>query len=263
MEILLIGAGAMGSLLGSYLSKNHNLAIYDIDTSKSERLALKVGGKSLAELGELENYDAALVCTPISKTSRIVSSLSGGMSSGSIIMEISSLKSPVMDSLKEASRKGIKAISLHPLFGPGLRDLKKGRAALIRVKDLREEASLTSKIFPFHLIPVETEEHDRAMAWLALIHLIFHAFLKSSDVDSDLIYKLLTTTSDRFLELAISSLTQSSELTEELISLNPYFPEIFGKFTKALLRKDISEMSESKWVKIRDPYEAYISLYSD
>ncbi len=263
MEVLLIGAGAMGSLLSSYLSKNHDLSIYDIDKSKSERLAQEIGGTSLRDLRELKDYDAALVCTPISKTSSVVYSLSEGMNSGSLIIEISSLKLPIMDSLKKASREGMRVISLHPLFGPGLKDLTRGKAALIRVNDLREELSLASTIFPFHLIPVDAKEHDRAMAWLALIHLILRAFLKSSDMYADLISKLLTTTLNKFLELAVSSLTQSSELTEELISLNPYFPETFEKFTKALLRRDIAMMNDSKWVKIKDPYKAYSSLYED
>ncbi len=260
MEILLLGAGAMGTLLGSYLSKNHDLIIYDVDRSKSERLAREIGATFLTDL-KARSYDMALICAPISETSRIVDSLSEEMSSGSIIMEISSLKSPVMNSLRRASSRGMRVVSLHPLFGPGLRDLTKGEAALVRISDPREEFSIASTMFPFHLIPIEAEEHDRAMAWLALVHLLLRTFLKSSDAYAELISKLLTTTLNRFLELAVSSLTQSDELTEELISLNPYFPEVFDMFIKVLLQKDVTMKDEIKWLRIKDPYKAYRSLY--
>ncbi len=262
MRILLVGAGSMGSLLGSYLSMDHELDVYDIDRSRSEKLAREIGGMSLRDLRGLEEYDASLVCVSISGTSRVVSLLSERMKSGSIIMEISSVKSPVMNSLKEAVRKGMRAVSLHPLFGPGLRDISKGKAALVRISNVEEEGSIASSIFPFHLIPVEMGEHDRAMAWLALIHLMLRTFLKSSNMDAELISKLLSTTSSRFLDLAVASLTQSDELTMELMSLNPYFPEVFERFISTLMRKD-AVIGETRWVRIKDPREAYSSLYRE
>ncbi len=265
MEVLVVGAGAMGRVLASYLShrKSVRVSVYDIDRSKSMMLSREIGGRALEELDDLEEYDMALLCVPISSIPRMVDLLADKMREGSTVVEISSVKSPVMDAMRRAARIGLRPISLHPLFGPGIKDLSKGKAAIVEVTDLEKEVGLASEIFPFELIPVDVEEHDRAMAWLALTHLILNAFLSSSDGDAELLTSLSTTTLGHFIRLAAASLTQNEVLTRELMELNPYFPSVLHTFVERLSKRDVSEIRAEirRWLELIDLREAYSSLY--
>lgn len=263
MEILIVGVGAMGSLFSKHLRVHHEVSVYDIDPKRVEELSRRSGLKPKWELRDLSSFDAALVCTPISEIPRVLRELSKEMRKSSLIMEISSVKSPVIDSMRQLRELGFTGISFHPLFGPGIRDLSSGRAALVEVSDLEEEISLLSSLFPFEIIPMSLEDHDRAMAWLALIHLISNAFLSSSDDSADLLMRVRTPTISQFLRIALSTLTQSERLSQEMISLNPYFEECLRTFSSELSSKNFGEIRREirRWLDLMSPEEAYSSLY--
>jgi len=262
LEILIIGAGEMGKLFSKYLSEEHCVSIYDLDSRKvasisGERI------KPLSDLSDLESFESALLCVPISKVPRLVEELSGKMRKGSVIMEISSVKSPVIESMRNLWRLGIKGISFHPLFGPGIGDIRYGRAAVIEVTNIEEEISYLSSLFPFELIPMSLEDHDRAMAWLGLIHLITNSFLSSSDDDSNSLRLASTKTISWFLRISAATLNQSEALSQELISQNPYFEEVLGKFLKELNSRNFKGIRGKikKWLEIIDIKDSYEFLY--
>ncbi|RDD53797.1 MAG: prephenate dehydrogenase [Candidatus Korarchaeota archaeon NZ13-K] len=263
MEILIVGAGAMGSLFSRYLSERHEVYVHDVDRTKAEELCSKLNVKHQLELRNLGKFDSALVCVPISKTALIVEILGEEMRRGSTIMEISSVKSPVMPSMRRLGPRGILGISFHPLFGPGLRDLSRGKAAVVEVRDIGAELSYLSSLFPFELIPMSLEEHDRAMAWLGLVHLITNAFLSSSDGYADLLSSASTTTTSWFLRVAAATLTQSEDLSQELITQNPYFEDCLREFLKELGSRDFRRLRRRmrRWLDRIDPKEAYGALY--
>jgi prephenate dehydrogenase len=101
LEILIIGVGEMGKLFSSYLSEEHQVAIYDLDRRKVEEIADE-RIKPLSDLSDLKDFESALLCVPISKVPGLVEELSGKMRKGSVIMEISSVKSPVIGEHEEA-----------------------------------------------------------------------------------------------------------------------------------------------------------------
>lgn len=263
MEVLVIGVGAMGSLLSGHLRLSHNVYAYDLNPNRMEEVCEELGLRPQRELRDLRKFDLALVCTPISEVPRVLKKLGGEMRKGSAIMEISSVKSPVIERMRELRGAGFIAVSFHPLFGPGIRDLSSGRAAVVEVGNLEEEVSLLSSLFPFEIIPMSLEDHDRAMAWLALIHLITNAFLSSSDSYADLLIEASTPTISHFLKLAIAALTQSERLSQELIALNPYFETSFAKFSSELNSKEFARIRAKirKWRELMSPEEAYASLY--
>ncbi len=264
MEILVVGSGAMGSLFSRYLSERHEVSVYDVDRSRVEHLREKLNVKPLSELEDISSFDAALVCVPISKVPSVVEALGRKMRSGSVVMEVSSVKSPVIESMRRLGMRGISGISFHPLFGPGLRELSSGKAAVIEVRDLEEEMSYLSSLFPFELIPMGLEEHDRAMAWLGLIHLITNAFLSSSDSYSEELSKASTTTISWFLKVAIATLTQDESLSQELISNNPYFEDCLRDFIADLRSRDFRRIRGriGRWLERIKPEDAYELLYS-
>ena len=265
MDILIIGAGGMGTLFSKLMHEEHEVSVYDKDPKKSEALASQLAVKPIQKLEKIDKYGLVLLSVPISAISTLIEKLSFEMRRGSILVEIASIKFPVIEGLRKARRRGINTISLHPLFGPGIRDPSKGKAAIVEVMDIEEEISLASTIFPFQLIPTNEEEHDKVMAWLGLIHLILNSYLASSDEDAHNISKLFTTTLQAFTKLAASTLTQDSRLTQELIDLNPEFPKKLSIFLETLTEryKDIDGMRSSikAWKSLLDIEDAYRSLY--
>ncbi|MEM3371836.1 MAG: prephenate dehydrogenase/arogenate dehydrogenase family protein [Candidatus Korarchaeum sp.] len=264
MEILIVGAGAMGSLFSKYLLEEHEVSVHDIDRSRVEELSRRLCVKPQWELRGLGNFDSALVCTPISTVAPIVEVISREMREGSVVMEISSVKSPVIGAMRKLKLRGILGISFHPLFGPGLREFSSGKAAVIEVSDLKEEISYLSSLFPFKLIPMSLDEHDKAMAWLGLIHLVMNAFLSSSDEYSEALASASTTTISWFLRVAMATLTQGENLSQELITQNPYFEGCLRDFLSDLGSKDFGKIRGKikRWVRIMDPEEAYKLLYT-
>jgi len=261
LEVLVIGAGALGSVLAEYLVREHPVSVYDVDKGRSSRLADRIGGRPIESLEGPLSYDVVVISVPISATPSVVREVSAKMDEGTIV-EVSSVKSPVVPSMREASEKGIETVSIHPLFGPGLKDLSTGRAALIPIVNAERELEISFSLFPFEYVIVNVEDHDRAMAWLALIHLILHAFLSSSESEAEVIKSLETTTLRWFLRLGASSLLQSESLTEDLIKENPYFQEVLDRFLRSmsndvrLLRKRLRG-----WMELLDLESSYRSLY--
>ncbi|MCS7102593.1 MAG: prephenate dehydrogenase/arogenate dehydrogenase family protein [Candidatus Korarchaeum sp.] len=264
MEILVVGAGAMGSLFSRYLSERYCVSVHDVDRGKVEELSKKPNIKPQWELKGLSKFDSALVCVPISKVASVLEVLSREMRGSSTIMEISSVKSPVIGAMRKLKPKGILGISFHPLFGPGLRELSFGRAVVIEVTDLEEETSYLSSLFPFKLIPMSLEDHDRAMAWLGLIHLIANAFLSSSDAYAEVLSSASTTTISWFLRVAMATLTQGEDLSQELITQNPYFEDCLRNFLADLRSRDFRKIREKikRWLEEINPEEAYKLLYA-
>lgn len=264
MEILIVGAGAMGSLFTRYLSERHEVSVHDVDRSRVEELSGKLDIKPQWELKGLRNFDSALICTPISTVASIIEVISEEMREGSVIMEVSSVKSPVIGAMRRLKLRGILGISFHPLFGPGLRELSSGKAAVIEVSDLEKELSYLSSLFPFKLIPVSLEEHDKTMAWLGLIHLITNAFLSSSDRCSEALISMSTTTISWFLRVAIATLTQGENLSQELITQNPYFEGCLRDFLSDLESKDFRRIRGKirRWIERINPEESYKLLYN-
>lgn len=170
------GAGKMGSWFAKYFVKHgHCVAIFDVNMDKANIIAKSLGVrvcKSSAEAAK--DADLLLVATPIEVTPRVISEVALELKKGSIIIEISSLKSMIIPVLREISKHGLRTLSIHPLFGSGAQEMTGEKIALIPVSDLRLEEILAKEIFPeANIIPVDCYTHDRIMALtLSLTHFI-------------------------------------------------------------------------------------------
>ena len=181
MRVAIIGgAGRMGRwLIEHFLNQGHTITISDANEEEARRVAESKGVKLAADNIEASrDADLIVISTPIEVTPTVIREVMPEAKRGSTIMEISSLKSGVIQALKEASEAGVRALSIHPLFGPGVKRLAGERIALIPIKDGEAEAEEAGKLFPeAEIIIVGAEEHDRAMALtLAIPHILNIAF---------------------------------------------------------------------------------------
>lgn len=167
MKIAIIGGGKMGSLLINYLKDEHEVYVYDKDLAKIKRLDAK-----RIRLEELKTMDFVIIAVPLELTSDVIEDVARYMSKGSKLMEISSIKYYSYRSLiKVGKRYDLHVLSIHPLFGEGLRSFKDAKIILIPINE--GDYGFVKELFKdAKIIEMNVKEHDKAMAIvLGLTHL--------------------------------------------------------------------------------------------
>ncbi len=177
MRVAIIGgAGRMGAWFGKYFLKNgHEVIISDVRRDKAEAVASSLGARTVENnIRAVKMADLSLISTPIDVTPKVLLEISPELRESMIVAEISSLKSKVLPILRNLAKRGIKVLSLHPLFGSGAQEMVGERIALIPVRDPPLEESLVKDLFPeAEIITVDGNVHDDIMAvTLALTHFI-------------------------------------------------------------------------------------------
>lgn len=179
-NILIIGAGGrMGSWFFRYLLYLRNL--YNSRPKKNEKKSNRnknrfkvdkiflVDNKKLDKVdsfGNLDVYssrnisdfiteaDIVIFCTPTEITIKLLHKLLNSFESGTVIIEVSSIKNQIHKKLKKYSndnKKNLQFISLHPMFGPGALVSSTSNIILhIPFDNSRRsaESKLVKKIFP-------------------------------------------------------------------------------------------------------------------
>lgn len=214
-----------------FLRKNHVVKIYDRDLSKLSSLE-SAGAQVCRSLDEVvKDAEAVLVAVPIESTAKVVQAVADSMKSG-IVAEITSLKLPVIETLRKLPEE-INPLSIHPLFGPGLRDLKDGRFALIPVKSLEDELEVARRVFDgAEFVTVSAEEHDEAMAYtLSLTHLISLASSLTLPTHLlELLKKLSGTSFSALTSMMSASLEETPSTFTQILKLNKNTSQVAEEF---------------------------------
>ena len=236
MKVAVIGgAGRMGRWFARhFINQGEEVVISDIRRSEAESVAKSTGAK-VAEnsLGAVKKADLVVVSTPIEATPSLLEEISPALRSSATVMEISSLKSKVVPVLGRIAERGVKTVSVHPLFGPGVQRLAGERVALIPVSDPGSELKSAEKLFPeAEIVVVDVEEHDRAMALtLSLPHFLNIALASVvGEEDLNVLKKLGGTTFALQLVLAEAVLTEDPDLYASIQMGNLYTVECLERF---------------------------------
>lgn len=249
----------MGRWLVQYLvSQGHVLTVSDVRREEAEAVA-RICGVNFAEnnLEAVKEAELVIVSVPIDKTASVLYEVAPHLRKNTIVAEISSIKSKIVDVLAEISKYGARPLSLHPLFGPGVCKLRK-KVALIPVLNLKEERELAERIFPdAKIIVADAKQHDRAMAVTLSVPYFINTALASvlSDEDIATLRELSGTTFKFQLTLMGSIMAQSSELHASIHTANEYALEY--------LKKLVLEVGKIKtWIEGGD-VETFCRFYDD
>jgi prephenate dehydrogenase len=174
-----------------------------------------------------------ILCTPLRETPRIIREITEDLDPNTILCEIASVKQHIIPSLLEASKKGIKPLSVHPMFGPGFSNLTGLVMALIPVNNKDAEIELASKIFPgLNLKPIDAENHDRCMALILslpyFMNLAFASMLTGEELS--ILNAFAGTTFMAQLTIAQCVSDELPELVESLINCNTFSEEVINQF---------------------------------
>lgn len=176
----------------------------------------------------LYEVDIIIVSVPVAVTREVIRKTVKHMRKGSILVEISSLKSGVHEEMVKVAGEGFNAVSIHPMFGPSVKDLTGKTVAVVPVLDVKKEKEVAARLFPgATLVEVEPAQHDKLMAHiLSLPYLVNMALAATmSDVNLSLLKQLSGTSFALQYTLVQSVAGETTSLVHALLSENKYLGE--------------------------------------
>ena len=235
-EIAIVGVnGKMGKWFANYFHKM-GFKVKGFDTNNEIKEKFIEKANSLVSC--ILQIDYVLLCTPTKNTPEIIRLISKEMKRGSYLIEISSHKSKTAQTLLKTPSK-INPICIHPMFGPGSKNIAGKNVIIVPIKDAQKELTATKLLFPgANFVTIDAVEHDKKIAViLGLTHLINIAFanILAKDEKISLTEKMAGTTFKAQRIIAESILTESAELIETIVS-NPEVRRYGEEFWKDIGR---------------------------
>ena len=231
------GAGKMGRWTANLLEGDGN-EIKIIDP------ALKNGNT----LNDCADADVVIVSTPIHAVEGVLKELDAVCGEETLIFDLSSLKSPILSTLKDmASRK--KVCSVHPMFGPSALSMY-DRNLIICDCGNREAVKEAFSLFDDrggNIRVMDVDEHDDYMSYvLGLTHAVnialFTALERSGKTFSDL-QSVASTTFNKGLDTNRSVASEDPMLYYEIQHVNSHRDEMWSLFCDAV--RDLKKASVS------------------
>tara|TARA_B110000014_G_scaffold93195_1_gene63925 strand:+ start:217 stop:1068 length:852 start_codon:yes stop_codon:yes gene_type:complete len=229
--ITIIGAGGkMGKWFSSYFMNNG----FEVTGHDLENPVLKTITNSDSLIGSILKADFVLLSTPTKKTPEIIRLISKEMKRGACLIDIASQKSKTAVALYKMPAK-ISPICVHPMFGPGTKNMKNQNVISIPIKDGKKELTTAKSLFVgANFVTIDSTEHDKKIALiLGLTHLLNIAFanILAKDDKISLTERMAGTTFKAQKIISESILTESPELIETIIS-NPEIRRVAEEFWK-------------------------------
>lgn len=146
------------------------------------------------------DYDVIVVATPLAVSGRILAQLAVLKPTG-LVFDIGSLKSPLIDGLRELANAGCKVTSLHPMYGPDTR-LLSGRHLVVCDAGSPEATAAAKELFSATMVEqldMGLDDHDRLIAYvLGLSHALNIAFFTALAESGEAAPKLARMSSTTF-----------------------------------------------------------------
>jgi chorismate mutase / prephenate dehydrogenase len=236
------GAGGMGSWFRGFLElAGHSVDI--VDPSLSPLAGAPHRFASLDEVGDLDRFAAILIAVPLDRTPRVLDDLVSRAPRATVV-EIASIKEHLRGSLDRARAAGVRAIALHPMFGPSKSPYEPLTFVLAAQEGAPDEEKRRLEPILRHpytrLVTVPLPHHDRLMGWLLglahLTNMLFGAALTRSGIEPRELHACASTTFGRQAVTALSVLAEDSNLYLDIQHLNPHRHEVYAATREALER---------------------------
>ncbi|MCC5866021.1 MAG: prephenate dehydrogenase/arogenate dehydrogenase family protein [Wenzhouxiangella sp.] len=189
------------------------------------------------------SLDLTVIACPIAASAEIIEALAERRQAG-LVLEVASVKSGLIDTLRRAAANGLNICALHPMFGPDTR-LLAGRNVLLMDVGCAGAVQAARALFDdtmAELHEVDIEHHDRLMALvLGLSHALNIAFfsaLAESGLPAAELNAAASTTFARQLAVARNVAAENPNLYFEIQSLNRH-----GQWSRQLLADALASLS--------------------
>ncbi len=232
------GGGQMGKAIARLFKEmGHEILIVDPVTGN---------GKTI---GDAKDSDVAVIAVPISSVSDVLAELDAVCREDALIFDISSLKTPFIDDLKELAKRR-KVCSVHPMFGPSVRSIH-GRNLI--VCDCGSESATEQAVglmdgrgAEIKIIPVD--KHDEYMSYVLglshIVNIVFFTVLKNSGISFEEFRSLSSTTFDKMTDTFMSVALEDPNLYYEIQNLNMNRDRMLHELDEGI--KQVSEAAASE-----------------
>ena len=227
VAVVVGGAGRMGRWMQGFLGAQGftTAALDPAAEPREDRWAREALGGA----------DLVVCATPPVATARIYDGWAVAPPRG-VIVDIASIKSPLVDAIRKLQRAGGRVASIHPLFGPSVVLLRDADVVVCDTGDADATAAVERLFRPTtaRLVPVPLAEHDRIMAdLLSLAHATAIAFaLALPDAE----HPVRSTTFQRLASLASAVVRESPDVYYEIQAGNPHSLAALERLRAALDR---------------------------
>jgi len=245
VKVAIIGTGAMGRWLVGFAKQNlGEVVLADAIAAKAERVATEFGVNFRSVPEAAAEAELVLVAVPISKTPDVIKSLAGQVQRGTLLADVSSVKSDVIEAMQTIEAK-VELVSLHPLFGPGATSVKGKDFVAIPVKPGKRYAALKHRLLELgaRVTEMGAEDHDRLMAIIqCMTHFVLLTYLNALKSMKELkrAEKLRTPMFATLLDLAKTVLAGNLELYGEIQVHNRYARVVRSSLLEACRSLDVA-----------------------
>lgn len=230
MKILIMGAGKMGSFFSDVLSRDHQVAIYDVD---AERLRFTFNVERFTSLDEIKAFEPQLVinAATVKYTLPAFEAVMPVLPPTAILSDIASVKTGLPEFYARCRHP---FVSTHPMFGPtfaSLSNLADENAIIITESDHLGKTFFRDLYNSLHLHIEEYsfEEHDLTIAYSLSIPfastLVFAGVMEHQDAPG--------TTFKRHMAIARGLMSEDDYLLSEIL-FNPNTPAQLSKIQEKL-----------------------------
>ncbi|MFA5771467.1 MAG: prephenate dehydrogenase/arogenate dehydrogenase family protein [Thermoplasmata archaeon] len=253
MKIFIIGGkGRMGRWFAEFCSsQGHDVTVNDV---KGRLIGFKFEKNLEKGCG---NSDIIILATPLGKTNIVYKKIIA-CETKATILDICSLKTPILETIKKGRRLGKRIASVHPMFGPDTELLTDKNVLVCNCGDKNsvKKAKNLFKGTNAKVIEIKLDEHDKLMSYvLGLAHLnniLFFNALKNSGISFETLKNVGGTTFNNQIEVARDVANDNPELYYEIQAMNRHTPELLEIMQKSFdeLKRDISNKDMEKFIKI-------------
>jgi len=156
MDVLIVGAGSMGTWFGDAVDAE--VAFADIDGDAAAAAADAVGG-AVADLEGETTYDVVCLAVPMTHVAEVIAAQATRAERA--IVDVSGVMEPALEAM-ERHASAVERASLHPLFAP---ERAPGSIAVVRDRSgpMTDEVLATLEARGNDLLETTAAEHDEAM----------------------------------------------------------------------------------------------------
>ena len=258
------GSGGMGKVFGKYfkgLGFTVTLHARNKQRLKTTAAELNVNFEISLEKS-VRNADIVMISIPINSTTAMIRKIGPFLKKNALIFDITSIKFAVFKALTEVKNEyPVNCISLHPMFGPGITDMKNYVMMVVKVggTDIYEEIinDLLDLFRSDGLIVTETSPdiHDKRVALTLgvphMLNILFLSLLKNTNEPLNELTKYTGTTFLLQKVFAESIIQREMEMfgeiqmeNQQFLAILEMFEKLVIKYRKVIENKDMKGFSE-------------------